>query len=128
MTDHRGLSTLVLSTAFLLPALILLFFSWSVRIPNTPAPTQRWRRETYKWGLVAASASTAWFLVSCLNYIKTGEPATGLWLSMNRMGFSLWVAGAAASLAGKGSGRILLFCWSIMLFLGVLGLDMAMTP
>jgi hypothetical protein len=128
MTHHRGLSGFVLTLAFLLPALILLFFSWSVRISNTQPPTQRWRRETYKWGLVAASASTAWFLVFCLNDIKTTESATGLWLTMNRVGISLWVASIATSLAGKGSGKILLFCWSIMLFVGVLGLDMAMTP
>jgi hypothetical protein len=63
MTDHRGLSIFALTAVSFLPAMILLFFSWSVRISNTQVPIQSWRRETYKWGLIAASVSTAWFLV-----------------------------------------------------------------
>ena len=128
MTDYRGLSIFALTAVSFLPATILLFFSWSVRISKTQVSIQKWRREAYKWGLIAASVSTAWFFVFCLNYLKTGEPAHGPWLSMNLVGFSLWVAAAAASLAGKGAGRILLFCWSIMLFLGVVGLASAMIP
>jgi hypothetical protein len=117
-----------LVAVFLLPAVILLAFAWSVWIANKRPMIQEWRLKAFRWGLLAASGSTAWFVVACLHLFSAGEPARGFWLFFNWVGILGWLFGFAASLAGKGSGRILLISSSIMLVLGVLGIASATTP
>lgn len=113
---------------FLLPALILLLFAWFVSIANKQLVFAEWRRKAFRWGLFAATGVTAWFIAFCLHYLRVGEPAQRFWLFMNWLGLVVWLLCIAASLAAKGAGRILLFAWGIMIFVGVFGIDSASIP
>src|SRR5271156_1093250 len=128
MRDHHNFDIFLLVFGFLLPAQVLLLFTWFVSIANKQPVFAEWRRKAFKWGLFAATGVTAWFFAFCLHFVRAGEPARGFWLFMNWQGFVVWMLCLAASLAGKGARRILLFAWGIMLFVGVLGIDLTTIP
>ncbi len=112
----------------LLPAVILLAFAWSVWIANKRPMIREWRLKAFGSGMLAASGSTAWFVVACLHLLSAGEPAQGAWLFFNWMGTLLWLFGLGAAFSGKGAGRILLVSSGIMLVLGVFGITSATIP
>src|SRR5580658_2404647 len=111
MRGHHNFDVFLLVFGFLSPAQILLLFAWFVSIANKQPVSAEWRRKAFRWGLFAATGVTAWFFAFCLHYLKVGEPAQHFWLFMNWLGIVVWMLCLAASLAGKGAGRILLFAW-----------------
>lgn len=121
-------AALILSLFFLLPAIITLFFTWAVWPEKKILIVQPWRRETFRWALLSALGATLLIIPGCLHLARTGVWATGFWLLTNWCSALLWVFGLGGSLSGKGSARILLFSWGILMFLGVLGLDSATIP
>jgi hypothetical protein len=128
MRDHHNFDVFLLILGFLLPAQILLLFAWFVSIANKQPLSAEWRRKAFRWGLFAATGVTAWFFAFGLHYLKVGEPAQHFWLFMNWLGIVVSLLCLAASLAGKGAGRILLFAWGIMIFVGVFGIYSASIP
>ena len=128
MSDHREFSSILIVGIFFLPATVSLFFAWSVWIANKRPAIAAWRLNTFKWGLISASSTTAVFFLSCVRMLKTLEPAHGIWLAVNWVGIVLWVASFAAALTGKLWGRICLVLWWVLIFLGVFGTDSAMIP
>jgi hypothetical protein len=107
---------------------ILLLFAWFVSIANKQPVFPEWRRKAFRCGLFAATGVTAWFFAFCLHFLRVGESAQRCWLFMNWLGIVVWMLCLTASLAGKGAGRILLFAWGIMIFVGVFGIDSASIP
>ncbi len=128
MLGHSNFGEFAFVAIVLLPAVVLLVFAWLDWTANKRTAIQEWRLKAFRWGLVAASGSTAWFFAACLHLLGAEQPAQGIWLVFNWIGILLWLVGLAAALAGKGAGRILLFSSGIMLFLGVFGIDSATIP
>ena|SRR5579863_2840733 len=128
MGEHRGFDTLVLVFVFFLPAVVSLYFAWSVWIANTRPAIAGWRRIAFQCGLIAALLTVALLGASSIDLVRTLRPAQGVWLLGNWFAAVLWVAALGAACAGKGWGRVLLLCWGILIFLGVFGLQSAMIP
>jgi hypothetical protein len=128
MSDHREFSSILLMGIFFLPAVLSLFFAWSVWIANKRPAIAMWRLDAFKWGLISASLTTAIFTSSSIQRLRTLEPAQGVWLGANWVGIVLWVISLGAALTGKGWGRIILVLWGVLIFLGVFGIDSAMIP
>ena len=128
MGEHNYLGAVGVTFLFLLPAIISLFFAWSVWIGNKRPAVSKWRLSMFKAGLIVAIVATATFFSSAAHYTMTQQIAEGIWLELNWTGAVLWLVCLAAALMGKGSGRILLLCWGIFLFVGICGLDLASIP
>lgn len=128
MGEQNYLGGVGLTFLFFVPAIILLFFAWSVWSGNKPPTVSKWRLSTFKTGLVVAIAATAAFFPGAAHYTITQQRAEGIWLALNWTGAVLWLVCLAAGLMGKGSGRILLLFWGILLFVGIYGLDLASIP
>jgi len=128
MHDHHNFNDFIFVFAMLLPAQVLLLLAWFVSFANKQPVLVAWRRKAFRWGLFVATGLTAWFLASRVHVLTEGEPAQRVWLFMNWLGLVIWVFCLAASLAGTGARRMLLFAWGIMLFVGVLGIVLASSP
>ncbi len=98
----RKLDILLLVAMFFLPATIGLFFAWSVWIANKRPTIASWRLATFRWGLITAVMATVAFFTSCIQDLRTLEPAHGVWLIANWAGIVLWMIGLAGALTGKG--------------------------
>lgn len=128
MRDPRNLDDFIFVFVYLLPAQVLLLFTWFVSIAKKQPALVEWRRKGFSWALFVATGLTAWFFACSVHYRSKGEPPQGVWLFMNRLGLVVLVFCLAASLTGKGARRVLLFAWGIVLFAGVLGIALGSSP
>jgi hypothetical protein len=113
---------------FFLPAVLSLVFAWSVWIANKRPVIAEWRLATFRLGLVFASAAVVLLVTSCVQMLRTLQPAQGPFLVANWLASLLWGLGASASLFGKGAGRTALFSWGLLMIIGALGASSAMIP
>jgi hypothetical protein len=125
---RSSFSALIVVLLFFLPATLCLVFACFGWMANKRPSIREWRLVTFQWGLIVASVTTVWLLPSMVHKLITLQPVQGFWLLYNRLAVALWVLCLAAALVGQRSGRVLLFCWGILLFVGVFGVDLAMIP
>jgi hypothetical protein len=125
---RSSFSALIVVLLFFLPATICLVFACFVWMANKRPSITEWRLVTFQWGMILASVTTVLLLPSMMHQLITLQPAQELWLLYNRLAAALWTLCLAAALAGQRSGRVLLFCWGILLFVGVFGVDSATIP
>src|SRR5580704_4086191 len=102
-----------------LPATIAFFFASAVWIANKRPAIAPWRITSFNCALGCALADMVLFMPNSARFLATQAPATGIWLVTNWTALSLLVLVLGASLTGKGWSRGLLFCWGLLLFLGV---------
>lgn len=128
MSEHREFGEVLFVGLFFLPASISLFFAWSVWIANRRPAIAMWRLNTFRWGLVSASAATVILGLTSAHMLISLENARGAWLIPNWVGAVSWVTGLAGALTGRGWGRVTLLLWGTSIFLGVFGISLAMIP
>ena len=117
---HSLLSISVFVALAFLPATVLLYFAWSVRIGNKRPDIAGWRLSTFRWGLICAPISMAALVPGEVNYLETWGTPNWVLGVMNWVGFLLWIFSLAASLTGKGRARVLLCGWGVLAILGTL--------
>jgi hypothetical protein len=128
VTSYAGLRAAFAAFTFLLPAAVLLFFSWCVWTANKRPVMAPWRALVFRWGLILASAAYALFLLVGYHLFRTPQPASGIWQFANWLGMALWVGGMSGAIYGRGSGRVLLLCASAVAFIGIAGISMSAMP
>ena len=125
---RSSFNAFIVALLFSLPATLCLVFACFGWMANKRPSITEWRLVTFQWGLILASVTTVLLLPSMVHQLITLQPVQGLWLLYNRLAAALWILGLAAAVVGQRSGRVLLFCWGILLFVGVFGVDLAMIP
>jgi hypothetical protein len=128
MSEHRDLSAILLAVVFYLPSAVSLYFAWSVWTSNRRPAIAKWRPGLFKWGLISASLTMILIVPSSVSMIRTLERAHGYWLVANWLALLLWLFGLTAAITGKGSSRVVLLCWVLFTFFGLIAVDSAMIP
>jgi hypothetical protein len=119
MFDDPRFGTGLLVIVFFFPVIGYLVLAWLGWFGNRRRTIKAWRVRTFRWALFIAAVDTAAFVPVGVLLLQPAEQARGLLRLAGRLGTVLWILSLAGSLAGKGSERILLFCWGILLILGV---------
>ncbi|HXP71672.1 MAG TPA: hypothetical protein VOA88_20525, partial [Candidatus Dormibacteraeota bacterium] len=89
---------------------------------------KEWRILIFWWALIFAPLATILFFTSAVHLLVRQKPAQGPWLFFNYFAIALWGLCLAAAFTGKSWGRALLISWGILLFVGVVGADLATIP
>ena len=122
------LSASILSFFFFLPAILCLVFVCCGWFANKRPSIKEWRITTFRWALILAPLVTLLFFASAVHLLARLKPAQGPWLFFNYLAIALWGLCLAAAFTGKSWGRALLISWGILLFVGVVGADLATIP
>ena len=119
MEGHSEIGLVVFVSFVFAPAIVLWFFALSVWIVNARPQMATWRARAFKCGLILAPSAISVMAVSSAhifqNQLRTRPDS--IWLMVNLLGLLVWLTGLAASMVGKGWGRILLFSSEILTFL-----------
>ena len=127
MRSHL-LTALGLALLFFLPAILCLVFVCCGWFANKRPSIKEWRILIFRWALIFAPLATILFFTSAVHLLVRQKPAQGPWLFFNYFAIALWGLCLAAAFTGKSWGRALLISWGILLFVGVVGADLATIP
>jgi hypothetical protein len=119
MGVYPQLSVFTFLVIVFLPSAVAFLFAWMIWMANKNPTIAPWRVTTFNWAFGCALADTVLFMPNSIRFLSTEAPATGLWRAANFAGLGLLVLTLGASSTGKGWSRGLLFCWGVLLFLGV---------
>jgi hypothetical protein len=122
------LSASILSFFFFLPAILCLVLVCCGWFANKRPSIKEWRIVIFRWALIFALLATILFFASAVHLLARLKPAQGPWLFFNYLAIALWGLCLAAAFTGKSWGRALLISWGILLFVGVVGADLATIP